>query len=234
MKAFYTKLLIATVGVSLSLAPALRADDKSTEKEHGRSSEHSQDAKFLKEASMGGMAEVKMGELASQKGQSQSVKQFGERLKKDHEEANQKLMQIAQRKGMTQPTSLDEHHQKAMDHLSSLSGEEFDKAFIEHAVKDHKKDIQKFEKQAESGDDPAARSFARETLPTLREHLRIAQMLSENRNASIPQLNEPAGAERKSSEQQPSDSSKSSSSSDAQKSDSSSQSSQSDQSQDNK
>ena len=209
MKAFYTKLLIATVGVSLSLMPALRADDKSTEKERGRSSEHSEDAKFIKQASIGGMAEVKMGELASQRGQSQSVKQFGERLKKDHEEANQKLQQIAQRKGMTTPTALDEHNQKMVDHLSSLSGEEFDKAFIEHAVKDHKKDIKEFEKQAERGDDPAARSFARETLPTLREHLRIAQMLSENRNASIPQLNEPAGAERKSNEPQPLDSSKS-------------------------
>jgi putative membrane protein len=152
------------------------------------------DKKFVMEAAQGGMAEVKIGELASQKGQSSSVKQFGERLVKDHQQANDKLKQIAQDKGISVPSDLGKH-QEDVDHLSKLSGEEFDKAFIQHAVKDHKKDIKKFEKEASEGEDPAIRSFASETVPTLREHLRIAQTLSENRNASIPALNEPAGAQ---------------------------------------
>jgi putative membrane protein len=164
---------------------------------------NSADRKFAEEAAKAGIAEVKMGELAQQKAQSQSVKDYGQRLMNDHQAANEKLKEICEQKhgksdeAKTKSTDLGEH-QKAIDHLSSLSGEEFDKAFIDHAVMDHQKCIKKFEKQANEGEDPAIRSFARETLPTLQEHLKIAQMLKDNPNASLPSANEPAGAERKS------------------------------------
>jgi putative membrane protein len=42
-------------------------------------------------------------------------------------------------------------------------------------VKDHEEDVQAFERQAESGQDPDLRAFAEETLPTLREHLELAK-----------------------------------------------------------
>ena len=139
-----------------------------------------------------------MGELAQQKAQSDSVKQFGQRLATDHKEANQKLEKICDQKGVSKSTELETEHQSMIDHLTSLSGEQFDKAFIKHAVTDHKKDIKKFEKEASEGEDPAIRSFASETLPTLREHLKIAQTLQDNPNASLPQISEPAGAQPKS------------------------------------
>jgi putative membrane protein len=150
---------------------------------------------FVKKAAQSGMAEVKMGELAAQKAESSSVKQFGDRLAKDHQQANDKLKKIAEQKGITLSEETKGKHAKTLEHLGSLSGAEFDQAFIKHAVEDHEKGIREFEKHAREGEDPAIRSFASEVVPTLREHLRIAKMLQEDRNASIPDINEPAGAQ---------------------------------------
>jgi putative membrane protein len=203
--------MVAAIAAGVSLSSTLlRADDKDQTRDSSRSGKQTSatqgkqtsDTKFLEEASKGGQAEVKMGELAQQKAQSESVKQFGQRLVKDHTEANQKLERICDQKGVSKSTDIGNDKQQMLDHLTGLSGEDFDKAFIQHAVTDHRKDVKKFEKQASEGEDPAIRSFASETLPTLREHLKIAEALKENPNASVPELKESAGAERKSQSQQ--------------------------------
>ena len=49
------------------------------------------DESFFKNAAEGGMAEVNAGQLAQTKGASQSVKDFGAMMVKDHTAANQKL-----------------------------------------------------------------------------------------------------------------------------------------------
>jgi putative membrane protein len=136
----------------------------------GNKTEH-----FIKEAAMGGQMEVKMGQLAQQNGQSQEVKNLGSTLVKDHTEANQKLQQLAQQKGITLSQSGDSKHQKGLDALQSKSGAEFDKAFVTHAIKDHKKDIAKFEKCQKEEKDAQVKAFIDETLPTLRNHLQMAQ-----------------------------------------------------------
>jgi putative membrane protein len=46
---------------------------------------------------------------------------------------------------------------------------------MEDMVKDHKDDISEFQKEANHGGDPDLKAFAQKTLPTLQEHLRLAQ-----------------------------------------------------------
>ncbi len=151
--------------------------------------------KFAKKALQGGLMEVKAGQLAAQKAESSSVKQYGDKLARDHQKACDQLKPIAQKKGITVSDQLEQKHQAHLDHLSRLSGEQFDKEFLKQAAMHHKKDIKMFEQQSKEGEDPSIRSFASETLPVLREHLKIAEQLQEDRNASIPELREPAGAE---------------------------------------
>lgn len=91
--------------------------------------------------------------------------------------ANKKLMQIAEDKGIQLPQQVDKKHQKIMDKMADMSGANFDKEYLDAQVKDHKKAIKVFEKQAEDGRDPALKQFAAETLPTLQEHLKMAQDL---------------------------------------------------------
>jgi putative membrane protein len=133
------------------------------------------DRKFVEEAAAGGMAEVEMGQLASQRAQSGEVKQFAQRMVQDHSKANDELKQVASSKGIQLPGQTDKSHQKKMDKLQKLSGADFDKAYMDDMVKDHKKDVKEFQKQSKSAKDADVKGFAAKTLPTLQEHLQMAE-----------------------------------------------------------
>jgi len=134
-----------------------------------------QEQAFLKEAAQGGLAEVQMGRLAAQKGQSQEVRQLGQKLVQDHSKANQELKLLAAQKNITLPQEIPTEHQAALSHLKSLEGSEFDKAFKQHAVEDHQKDIQKFQTASQTAADTDVKAFAQKTLPVLQQHLKMAQ-----------------------------------------------------------
>jgi len=134
------------------------------------------DMKFVHKAAMGGMAEVKLGQLAQEKASSDDVKKFGQMMIDDHTKANDELKSMAQSKSMDLPTDLGKH-QKDYDKLSSLSGSDFDKAYVDMMVKDHKEDVSEFEKEANKGDDAEIKAWAAKTLPTLQMHLQHAQDL---------------------------------------------------------
>jgi putative membrane protein len=133
------------------------------------------DMTFVKGASQGGAAEVKLGELAASKGQSPKVKEFGQKMIDDHTKANNDLMSIAQKKNLTVSSKLTAKDQALVNRLSGLSGDAFDKAYIGAMVKEHETDIAEFEREANSGKDDDFKSFASKTLPTLKEHLQMAK-----------------------------------------------------------
>ena len=140
----------------------------------------SQDHKFVMDAAMGGMMEVELGRWAAQKGASDAVKQFGQRMVDDHSKANQELMTLAASKGMTLPTALDEKHQGHVTKISALTGAEFDRAYAKMMLSDHEKDVKAFERQSSKGADADLKAFATSTLPTLQEHLQMARALPGN------------------------------------------------------
>jgi putative membrane protein len=133
------------------------------------------DKEFVMKAAMGGMAEVQMGQMAAAKGANADVKAFGQRMVTDHGKANEELKQYATVKGLALPTEIGEEHKEAADHLSGLSGKEFDKAYMEHMVEDHKKDVAEFEKNSTGATDPDLKAWAAKTLPTLQDHLKQAE-----------------------------------------------------------
>jgi putative membrane protein len=133
------------------------------------------DRKFMEEAAKGGMAEVQLGQLATQKAQSAEVKQFGQKMADDHAKANDQLKQIASSKNVELPTDLDSAHKREYDRMSKLSGADFDREYMKHMVSDHKKDIKEFKDEAKSGKDADVKQFASSTLPTLEQHLQLAE-----------------------------------------------------------
>jgi putative membrane protein len=137
-----------------------------------------QDATFIQEASQGGMAEVREGELATKNSQNDAFKQYGQKLITDHTKANEELKQIATTKGASIPTDLGKH-QAHYDRLAALKDDQFDQAFKEQAIKDHEEAIRVFQQQAQQGSDQQLKAFAQKHLPNLREHLTMAQKLGE-------------------------------------------------------
>ena len=130
--------------------------------------------KFAQHAAMAGMAEVKLGQLALEKGSSEDVKKFAQMMIDDHTKANEELKALAQSKSIELPTDLGKH-QKDYDKLAKLSGAEFDKEYIDGMVKDHKEVVALFEKEANKGDDPDTKAWAAKMLPALQGHLQHAQ-----------------------------------------------------------
>jgi putative membrane protein len=144
----------------------------------GSSQLASSDRQFIMEAARGGMAEVELGQLASDKAESPAVKQFAQRMVTDHGKANDELKSLAQSKNIMLPTDLDAKHKATKDRLSKLSGAQFDRAYMQDMVSDHQKDVSEFKKQSTSAKDPELKAWAAKTLPTLQEHLQMAQAAS--------------------------------------------------------
>lgn len=139
------------------------------------------DGKFLTEAVQGDFAEVQMGRLAQQKGSSDPVKQFGATLEKDHGDHAKKVQQIAQEMGVNLPSEPTDKQKADFAKVSKLSGAEFDRMFAQHMVVDHKKDISKYQAQAKKAG-PVA-DMAKETVPVLENHLKIAQGLTQQKQS---------------------------------------------------
>jgi putative membrane protein len=131
--------------------------------------------KFMTEAAMGGIAEIEGGQLAAKKATMPQVKAFGQRMVQDHGKANEELKRIASAKGVQLPAQLNRKHRGDLDRLAKLSGADFDREYMQHMVKDHKHDIAEFQKAAKDLKDAEIKQFASSTLPTLEEHLRLAE-----------------------------------------------------------
>ena len=171
--------LVVTAGASVAQNSNSSTTDKpGNQMSHG-SGQMTADQKFALEAAMGGTMEVELGKVAASKGASDEVRQFGQRMVDDHSKANEELMRVASAKGMTLPTAPDPKHQAEMQKLSALSGEKFDKEYVKMMLKDHKKDVAAFEKEASGGMDADIKTFAANALPTLREHLQMIQRISD-------------------------------------------------------
>ncbi|MBM4442576.1 MAG: DUF4142 domain-containing protein [Candidatus Rokubacteria bacterium] len=135
------------------------------------------DRKFVMDALKHGMAEVELGKLASEKASNDAVKQFGQRMVDDHGKAGEELKKIAQDKGLTPPAEMDTKHRKLHERLSKMQGAEFDRAYMDEMVKDHRNDVKEFQKHAKNAKDADVKSFASKTLPTLQDHLKQAEGL---------------------------------------------------------
>jgi putative membrane protein len=144
----------------------------------------SDDTNFIKEAAQGGLMEVQLGKLAQEKAADAKVKQFGKRMEQDHSKANDELKKIASDKGVQLSNDLDSKHKSNVDKLAKLSGADFDKRYVEAMVSDHKEDIKKFQRVSEKGKDADLKKFAGQTLPTLKEHLQLAESTAQQVKAS--------------------------------------------------
>jgi putative membrane protein len=127
------------------------------------------DKKFIEDAAEDGQTEVALADLGIAKAQNPQLKSFAQQMKQDHQQANTKLTQIAQNLGV-QVTPSD-RKESEIKRFQKLNGADFDKEFAAQQLKDHQKDIKRFEKAAQDLTNPELKQFASETLPVLERHL---------------------------------------------------------------
>ena len=130
---------------------------------------------------MGGLHEVALGKLAVEKGSSDAVKQFGQKMMDDHVKVNDEVKQVAAAGGVNVPDALDSKHQSRVDKLAKLSGAEFDKAYIKDQLKYHQQNVKEFQQEAQYGSVAEVKNLASKALPTLQQHLELAKDLDKSK-----------------------------------------------------
>lgn len=133
---------------------------------------------FIKKVAEINLGEVALGKLAQQKASDPAVKEFGKLMEQDHSNAQDQLRTLAQQKGVTLPSGPGAEGNNLKQQLSSTSGNQFDKTYVEHMLSGHKKAIAMLENEVENGQDQAIKNFAEKVLPTIQDHIRIAENIA--------------------------------------------------------
>lgn len=133
------------------------------------------DEKFLERAALAAMTEVRLGELAIQRTETQVVRDFARRMIVAYSQSSKEVKELADHKGVSCPAELDEKHQEIVERLAELTGTDFDRAYMAEMVEIHEREIKAFESQGAKGGDRDIRKWVSRTLPKLREHLQLAR-----------------------------------------------------------
>ncbi len=132
------------------------------------------DRQFVRKAAMGNRAEIELARLAQQKASSPQVKNLARTIAQDHLQAQHKLQEVAQDTNVSMPSRIPREAAREKKKLSSLTGDQFDHAYVQYIMQEHKKNISEFEKATELASGADVRQYATSTLPDLHKHLRLA------------------------------------------------------------
>ncbi len=164
-------LLAGAVVLAMTAAPAAQYGQKAAGK-------GPTDQQFVMDVAHVGMAEVELGKLATEKASNEQVKKFGQRMADDHSKAGDELKALAEKKNIPWPTELDARHKALRDRLMKLSGEAFDRAYMQEMVAGHRKAVMAFRMETKNGQDPDIKAWAQKTLSTIEDHLKQAQEIT--------------------------------------------------------
>ncbi len=130
---------------------------------------------FVKFALGSSRTEVATADLAMDQGADPMVKALAKMIVDDHTKSNATLEDIARKKTIETKVAAD-----LDNHLASLKGPEFDRAFIKQMISDHTDAIERFKLAEKQITDSELRDFIAATLPTLQAHLDQAKSLSKD------------------------------------------------------
>jgi putative membrane protein len=153
----------------------------------------SSDQDFVTKAAQGNSAEVELGKIVADKSKNPSVKQFAQMMVKDHTTALNELQELAQTKNLNFNDDLTDDAKALQTKLSSDTGKQLDKDYMDNMVEDHQKDVQEFTDQSQKAKDPDVKQWASKTLPTLQKHLEKAQQIDAKLNKGKAAGSAPSG-----------------------------------------
>lgn len=135
-----------------------------------------QDKEFVQVASMSSSTEIDASKLATKQSQDKDVKSFAHHMLVDHTKLTMQLKMAAPH-GVTVPK--DNSDTTVLDSLKGLRGKDFDAAYIKTVgVEGHQRAVEAFQKEAQGGQNADLKQAAQKALPTIQEHLKMAQDLA--------------------------------------------------------
>jgi len=162
------RALITSVALSLAVLvtqTTLRAEEKKPEV----------DTNFVVKAFSGGVAEVKLSEYAAKHAADDKVRDFADKLAKEHKALNTTLGENAKRLKIAVVAGLERETKDKYDRLAKLKDKELDVEYLQCMIDDHEKAVKVFEQESKSGSDSDLKTVATNNLPTIKEHLKEAR-----------------------------------------------------------
>jgi putative membrane protein len=148
-------------------------DDNSNDKNLAKA-----DERFVEKVALGNMTEVDFGSLASTRGESEMVRMFGSHMVTEHNTAQTELRTLSNDfDNVNWPGQLDPQHQQIRQQLMTLSGYQFDSAYMASQVSDHQMTLTLFENELDSGKDERVRAYANKYKPHIEKHLQKADSI---------------------------------------------------------
>jgi putative membrane protein len=141
---------------------------------HKANAQSESDKKFLAMAAQGDQNEIALSKVAEDKATNPAVKAFAEKMVKEHTEMTDGMKPFAEEWSITPPMGPDADHQKDIDKLNKLSGEDFDKEYIDIMVTDHAEALKAFTKEAKDTKDMKFRAVVLEDKTMVAAHKNMA------------------------------------------------------------
>lgn len=184
---FFGLVSTALLTNSLTVHPQEKGNKPSASQSNETSSIASQaklnqsDERMLKQLAQANLAEIALGKLAQEQAQSNEVKSFAKKMLDDHMKAQDELKQLAQSKGVSLPAEIDRQQQSVEKKLAVLSGEKFDRQYMNHestrALKDTHRLLERINSKAEDVD---LKSYASKIIAAVETHQQMANDTRKN------------------------------------------------------
>jgi putative membrane protein len=136
---------------------------------------NTQDKLFVRQAAIGGRAEVELSKLAQKKATDPSVREFADHMVEVHSRSNQQLLKLGRGMQSELPKDLDPEHQRVRGELDKAQGQTFDLAYIAAQIQDHQRTANLLQWHISTGQNEALRKYSMQTLPEVMSHLEQAQ-----------------------------------------------------------
>ncbi|MDR5826137.1 DUF4142 domain-containing protein [Caballeronia sp. LZ043] len=134
------------------------------------------DKAFVQAASQSSSTEIDTAKLATNQSQDKDVKNFAHHMMMDHTKLTVQLKMAAPH-GVTVPK--DNSDETVISALKPLRGKEFDAMYIKKVgLEGHQQAVEAFQKEAQEGQNADLKKAAQKALPTIQEHLKMAQQLA--------------------------------------------------------
>lgn len=138
------------------------------------------DADFLVKSTVCNHCEVKLSEHAAKNATDPKVKEFAQKIAKEHADAADNLSKEAKRMKVAVVAGTEKDTKEKMDRLTKLNGADYDKEYMRMMIEAHQNAIKLFDSEANNGSDADLKKFATTMIPTLKKHLEEAQSISDN------------------------------------------------------
>lgn len=136
---------------------------------------------FLRNAALGDLYEIRAGEIAQEKSQSDIIREIAQRIVADHEQMSADLKKTATQAGIVfaAPAILDERRQGLIDNLEAASPADFDEVYLDQQEDAHEEALTLLRSYVSRGDEAALKAAAQGAIPIVEAHLTRVQAAQE-------------------------------------------------------